>query len=87
MLLSRGDAMLALGDVLAARLLYQRAAELGSAQGATAVGKTYDPAVLVSIGASGLAADRAAAASWYRKGAALGDQDGARRLASLAPAK
>jgi TPR repeat protein len=79
--------MLGLGDVLAARLLYQRAAALGSARGATAVGKTYDPAILAAIGASGVTADRAAAAVWYRGGAALGDQDGARRLAGLAAAK
>jgi len=83
LLLSRGDAMLALGDISAARLLYQRAAALGSARAATAVGKTYDPVFLVSIQASGIAADRAAAAMWYRKSTALGDPEGADRLARL----
>jgi hypothetical protein len=83
LLLSRGDAMLALGDISAARLLYQRAAALGSARAATAVGKTYDPVFLVSIQANGIAADRTAAATWYRKSAALGDPEGTDRLARL----
>jgi type II secretory pathway predicted ATPase ExeA len=83
LLLSRGDTMLALGDISAARLLYQRAAALGSGRAATAVGKTYDPAFLASIRASGIAADRVVAATWYRKGAGLGDLEGADRLAGL----
>ena len=73
--------MLALGDISAARLLYERAASLGSAKAATALGKTYDPAFLASIQVSGLAPNRAAAASWYRKGAELGDAEAADRLA------
>ena len=79
--------MLVLGDISAARLLYQRASALGSARAATAIGKTFDPAFLTSIRASGVTADRAAAAAWYRKGAALGDQEGADRLARLSRAQ
>jgi len=71
-LLARGDAMLALGDVVTARLFYQRAATLGSARAAMAAGKTYDSAFLASINATGIIPDRAAADFWYRKGAALG---------------
>ena len=63
--------------------LYERAAALGSAKAATALGKTYDPAFLASIQVSGLAPNRAAAASWYRKGADLGDAEAADRLARL----
>jgi TPR repeat protein len=87
LLLSRGDAMLALGDISAARRLYERAAALGSARAATAVGKTYDPVFLASIRATGIAADRGAAAEWYRKGAALGDREGAAGLARLSRAQ
>jgi TPR repeat protein len=82
-LLARGDAMLELGDVVAARLFYQRAASLGSARGATALGKTYDPVFLAAVQATGITADRKLAAGWYRKGAALGDAEGSRRLAVL----
>ena len=86
-LLSRGDVMLELGDISTARLLYQRAAAAGSAKAATALGKTYDPTFLASIKVSGLAPDRAAAASWYRKGADLGDAEAADRLARIAKAQ
>jgi TPR repeat protein len=79
--------MLALGDISAARLLYERAAALGSAKAATALGKTYDPAFLASIQVSGLAPNAAAAASWYRKGADLGDAEAADRLGKLAKAQ
>jgi hypothetical protein len=82
-LVARGDAMLELGDVSAARLLYERAAALGNAKAATAAGKTYDPAFLTSIRASGLVPDRATAAAWYQKGVALGDREAADRLAKL----
>ena len=75
--------MLALGDIVAARLFYQRAADLGSAGGATALGKTYDPRFLASIQATGIAADKKLAAQWYAKGAALGDTEGATRLRTL----
>jgi hypothetical protein len=87
LLLSRGDELLALGDISAARLLYERAAAAGSARAATALGKTYDPAFLASTQARGITPDRAAAASWYRKGAALGDAEAVDRLARLAPAQ
>jgi tetratricopeptide (TPR) repeat protein len=74
MLLSRGDAMLAIGDVSSARLLYERAASGGDGRAATGAGKTYDPIFLARIGARGIAADPAVATSWYRKAIELGDQ-------------
>ncbi|HEX3404344.1 MAG TPA: AAA family ATPase [Acetobacteraceae bacterium] len=86
-LVARGDAMLELGDVSAARLLYERAATLGNAKAATAAGKTYDPAFLTSIRASGLVPDRATAAAWYQKGVALGDREAADRLAKLSASR
>jgi TPR repeat protein len=86
-LVARGDAMLELGDVSAARLLYERAAALGNAKAATAAGKTYDPAFLTSIRASGLVPDRATAAAWYQKGVALGDREAADRLAKLSASR
>ena len=52
LLLRRGDAMLALGDLTSARLLYARAASAGDARGATGVAKTYDPSVLSRMGRS-----------------------------------
>lgn len=87
LLLSRGNAMLGLGDISAARLFYERAAALGSAGAATKLGNTYDAAFLASIQAKGIVADQAAAIAWYRKAAALGDTDAVRQLKRLAPAQ
>jgi TPR repeat protein len=83
LLQSRALDMLALGDISAARLLYRRAAALGSAQAATALGRTYDPAYLAATKATGIQPDSDAAAAWYSRGAALGDPEAANRLASL----
>jgi tetratricopeptide (TPR) repeat protein len=80
MLLSRGDAMLAIGDVSSARLLYERAASGGDGRAATGAGKTYDPTFLARIGARGIAADPAIATSWYRKAIELGDQSASELL-------
>ena len=85
-LLRRGDAMLVIGDVASARLLYRRAAESGEARAATQLAKTYDPLFLTKIGAWGMPTDAATAAKWYRRAAALGDAEAAERLKNLAEA-
>ncbi|MDQ2802492.1 MAG: hypothetical protein M3Y41_07340, partial [Pseudomonadota bacterium] len=64
-LLARGDAVLALGDVSAARLCYERAAGGGSARAALSAGKTYDPAFLAAINVQGMQPNPEAAATWY----------------------
>jgi hypothetical protein len=87
LLLSRGNAMLALGDISAARLLYERATALGSAGAATRLGNTYDADFLASIQAKGIVADQAAAIAWYRKAAALGDTEAVHQLKRFAPAQ
>lgn len=74
LLLQRGDQMIALGDVSAARLLYGRAASAGSGVAALAMGRTFDPNFLASIGA-GVAPDPMAATIWYRLAITLGDKD------------
>jgi hypothetical protein len=86
LLLRRGDALLAIGDLASARLLYERAAAAGDARGATGAGKTYDPQVLSQIGARGIQPDPAAAALWYRKALELGDAVAAARLKLLGQA-
>jgi tetratricopeptide (TPR) repeat protein len=83
LLLSRGDALLALGDVSSARLLYQRAAAEGDGRAATGMGKTYDPLFLSAIRAHGIQADPVAATTWYRKAIGLGDGSAAERLKRL----
>jgi AAA domain len=82
-LLARGDMLLAMGDITAARLLYQRAASLGSGRGATAVGKTYDPDFLAAIRVTGPRPDRSIARTWYQNGMTLGDAEAAPLLQRL----
>jgi type II secretory pathway predicted ATPase ExeA len=68
-LMKRGEQTLGLGDIAAARLLFQRAADGGSGAAATALGKTYDPDYV----APGEKPDPARAMDWYRKAVTLGD--------------
>ena len=82
-LLARGDSLLSTGDVAAARLFYQRAAEQGNATAATAVGQTYDPAMLELLRVRGVRGDAQIAAEWYRKAIAMGDRQAEIRLKRL----
>jgi hypothetical protein len=82
-LLRRGDEMLALGDLSAARLLYERAATGGSARAATAAGKTYDPIFFKDTGVRGTPPDAVKALAWYRRAIELGDSEAVARLKKL----
>jgi type II secretory pathway predicted ATPase ExeA len=82
-LLRRGEDALRLGNVLAARLFFERAAALGSVPAATLTGKTYDPAWLATVDAPGLRSDSALAILWYRRAADSGDSEALVRLGAL----
>lgn len=82
-MLARGDQLLATGDIAAARLFYERAAEQGSAPAATAAGKTYDPLFLEEVHARGIRGDVVRAAQWYRKASAAGDKQADIRMERL----
>ena len=83
LLLNRGDALLALGDVSSARLLYQRAAAGGDGRAATGMGKTYDPLFLSAIGARGIQAELPAQPQRGCRAIGLGDEAAAERLKRL----
>jgi hypothetical protein len=80
-ILRRADAMLALRDVSAARLLYARAAAAGSGEAMLALGKVQDPLFLEEIGVRGIPGDAALAISWYRRAQARGIAEARDRLA------
>jgi TPR repeat protein len=82
-LVKKGDEQLAEGAIAQARLLYERAAEAGSALGAMALAATYDPAELRRLGALGLKADREAARRWYERARQLGAAEAEQRLRRL----
>ena len=82
--LDRGERLLRLGDVAAARPFFRLAAEAGSGLAAGRVGLTYDPLYLAERGVVGGVADPRLALSWYQVGAAAGDSTSAARLQALA---
>jgi hypothetical protein len=79
----RGDELLGRGDIVSARLFYERAADAGDAQAALKTGATYDPAFLEEWGVRGVPGDPVKAASWYRRARELGAQEAGRLLESL----
>ncbi len=81
--MSRGDAMLALHDLSAARRYYELAAAAGSAEAALALGRTYDPTSLVRSGAVSAQPDATLAYDWYRKAATLGSSEAEGALHNL----
>lgn len=82
-LLQRGDHFLALGDIVSARLSYERAAEGGSSEAATGMARTFDPQFLKQIGAVGIRGDKIKAVYWYRRASEGGDGAATERLNSL----
>lgn len=82
--MQQGEQFIAAGDVVTARIVFQRAAEAGDANAAMALGATYDPTVLAKLGVAGLGADVEKARTWYQKAERLGSTEATRRLAILA---
>ena len=82
LLLRRGDEQAAIGDLSAARLLFERAAESGSGKAAFHLARTYDTAFLPSADSQNLG-DRAQARTWYARAASLGNRDAAERLKTI----
>jgi TPR repeat protein len=84
LLCKRGEELLAVGDIAAARLPLRRAAEAGDARSALMLARTYDPALLEKLGAYGLAPDVALARLWYQRANELGAAEASERLQMLA---
>ena len=80
-LLARGDTFLHAGDVVAARLFYERAADAGHWQAAIRMGATFDSAFLLRAGVR-TAGDPIKAQSWYRHALDLGAPKTDRQLES-----
>jgi TPR repeat protein len=74
-LLARGDVLLSKGDLLAARLFYERAADGGYGQAALKLGETFDPVFLDRAHLRGARGDWSMAVSWYRRARDLGAPD------------
>jgi TPR repeat protein len=81
--ITRGEQLMATGDIVAARTVFQRAAESDEAMAALALGAAYDPNVLARLGVVGISADLEKARAWYQKAESLGSPDARRRLGLL----
>jgi len=79
-LLTRASSLMALGDIAAARLLLERAANARNATAAFLLARTYDPAVLGVRDTRSVTPDAAMARDWYRKAASFGSKDAQQRL-------
>ena len=76
----RGAELMTNGDVAAARLMYQRAAEAGEGMAAFALAETYDPLALAK---GAIAPDVGLAQIWYGKAKDLGSATAPERLERL----
>lgn len=83
-LVQRGDVMLSQGNIEAARMLYERAANDGVGAAALKLGETYDPRFIASHHLIGPKPDPQQAEAWYRKASALGEAEAAQRLKLMA---
>jgi hypothetical protein len=86
-LITKGDSLLSTGDLASARQFYLRASELGDANGAYGVGRTYDPKIYAALNVQGLSADPEKAAVWYKKAKDAGVEAAKTALDSLEAAK
>jgi hypothetical protein len=82
-MMTRAKSLLALGDIAAARLLLERAANAQDATAAFLLAQTYDPAVLGVRDTRSITPDPVIARDWYRKAVSFGSADAQQRLTQL----
>jgi hypothetical protein len=82
-LMERGDAMLNQRNIVAARLLFARAADAGIGIAALKLAETYDYGFIADHNLIGIKGDQHQAEAWYRKAAALGEKQAEQRLKTL----
>jgi hypothetical protein len=82
-LMARASALVAQGNIAAARLVLERAAETGSAEASFALAETYDPIVLSKWGTFGTRGEATKAQELYSKAHAGGIQEANDRLNAL----
>jgi hypothetical protein len=86
LLIERSQEFISEGDVGAARILLQRAAEAGDAHATLTLGGTYDPVILAMLQVHGVAADVSMARDWYKRASEFGSREAEQRLNLLTAA-
>jgi hypothetical protein len=80
-----GVELMTYGEVAAARVMFQRAAEAGDGAGAFALAETYDPLVLGAVRLrEAIKPDVALARTWYERARDLGSLEARDRISRLA---
>jgi hypothetical protein len=83
-LMQKGEEQLSQGNVAAARLMYERAADIGLPEAALALGTTFDTEELARLSVlGGIQADAKEARRWYERALQLGARDAEQRLRRL----
>ena len=82
-LLARAGALIAQGNIGAARVVLERAGESGNARASFMLAQTYDPAILSAWGTYGTRGEAAKARELYAKAHAGGIQEAKNRLNAL----
>jgi len=82
-LIVRARALLGQGNIAAARIVLERATEMGSAQASFTLAETYDPVILSAWGTYGTRGDATKARELYAKAHAGGIQEAKDRLNAL----
>jgi TPR repeat protein len=84
-MVKNGTEYVANGNIGAARMMFQPAAEAGDPAAALRLAETYDPLVLRKLNAKGgITADVSMAQTWYQKAKDLGSAVAPERLERLA---
>lgn len=82
-LLKRGQELVAEANLAEARLLFEKAADIGLAEAAMALGATYDQEELTRLAIRGARPEPALARRWYERAAQLGEREAQQRLQRL----
>lgn len=82
-MMDQGNRLLQTGDITAARMLFERIARRGSAQGAFAAALTFDPEFFRTMKVVGMKPDVKKARDWYKRSADLGNREALKRLSLL----
>ena len=86
-LLARGKELQQQGSIVAARLIFEELTKRGSAAGALALARSYDPAYVTKSAASAPTPNMTEALKWYQRAAELGNTDAKSRLAEIGPGR
>jgi hypothetical protein len=83
LLIEQGEKFMAAGDIVTARMIFERAAQSEDATAALALGAAYDPLVLSKLGVLGMQSSLEKARVWYAKAQSLGSTQAIARLKAL----